>query len=287
MKSGIRLATGTIFAILLNAVICHRRTTADAGVQEYASALVQYFNSLRGGYEPFIVSEGQQVGDLIDVKTRSVLKRRAACFPNLVPPQPQKFDLPRFVGMSQTAASFLFEIKKWIGLTANDKIVDNVSLVFSDATIEDVTLDDLQSKLSKDCDFLKPLIMDGQVITVFGRTATLVRTIVRARTNTVVSFGVEADAGAKVEQLQKLLPGGTASVLPIDASIEAKIDLKGQKAVTLQADGPSAVAFRPTHIPRKLLGGEPADGLIPFDPTNNVQIEIQERASNAWLKDLK
>ena len=76
-------------------------------------------------------------------------------------------------------------------------------------------------------------------------------------------------------------------MLPIDASIEAKIDLKGQKAIMLQTDGPSTVAFRPTHIPRKLLGGQPTEGLIVFDPTNSVQIEIQERAANAWVNDLK
>ena len=170
MNLGVRSVIATVFAVLLHVMTWPGQAAADAGIQEYASALVQYFNSLRGGYEPFIISEGQQVGDLINVKTRSVLKRRAACFPNLVAPQPQRFDLPKFAGMSQTAASFLFEIKKWIGLTANDKIVDSVSLVFSDASMEDVTPDDLQSNLSKECDFLKPLIMDGQVITVFGRT---------------------------------------------------------------------------------------------------------------------
>ncbi|WP_342709916.1 hypothetical protein AAFG13_36720 [Bradyrhizobium sp. B124] len=287
MRLSIRSAMVLASAVLTSAALWPGHALADAGIQEYGSALVQYFNSLRGGYEPFIISEGQQVGDLIDVRTRSVLKRRAACFPNLVPPQPQKFDLPKFVGMSQTAASFLFEVKQWFGLTANDKLVDSVSLVFSEGAIEDVTLDDLQSNLSKECEFLKPLIMEGKVITLFGRTATLIRTVIRAKTNTVMSFGTDASAEAKIEQLKNLLPGGAASVLPVDASIGAKIDLKGQKAVTLQTEGPSSVAFRPTHIPRKLLGGEPADGLIPFDVTNGVQIEIQERAANAWIKTLK
>ncbi len=189
--------------------------------------------------------------------------------------------------MSESAVSFFFELKKLFGLAASQKLVDNVSLVFSDATIEDVTIDDLQSNLSKECEFLKPLIVDGQSIKLFGRTATLIRTVIRAKTTTVMSFGADSNASAKVESLKGLLPGGAASVLPVDGSIEAKIDLKGQKAVQLLTEGPTAVAFRPTHIPKRYLGSDPAEGLIPFDPTNKIQIQIQEKAADAWAKSLE
>src|SRR5258708_33783532 len=116
------------------------------------------------------------------------------------------------------------------------------------------------------------MIVDGQSIKLFGRTATLIRTVSRAKTTTVMSFGADSNASAKVESLKGLLPGGAASVLPVDGSIEAKIDLKGQKAVQLLTEGPTAVEFRPTAIPKRYLGPHPADGLIPIDPTNKSQI---------------
>ncbi|MET4328559.1 hypothetical protein ABIB80_004394 [Bradyrhizobium sp. i1.15.2] len=280
-------AIATLLASALMSGMQAEPALAGASVQEYGAALVQYFNSLNAGYEPFITAEGQQVGDVIDVRDRSVLKRRSVCFPSLVPPQPDKFDLPRYVGISESAASFFFELKKLFGLAASGKLVDNISLVFTDATIEDITLDDLQSNLSKECEFLKPLIADAQPIKLYGRTATLIRTVIRAKATTVMSFGTDLSANAKVETLKGLLPGGAASVLPVDASIEAKIGLKGQKAVTLQTEGSAAVAFRPTHIPKRLLGAEPAEGLIPFDPTNKVQIQIQEKAADAWARSLQ
>lgn len=274
------LATACVFTLQAG------NASAASGIEDYGTALVQYFKSLKGGYQPFIVSEGHQVGDVIDIREGAILKRGTVCFPKLSPPQPVKFELPGYAGMSETASSFFFELKKMVGLSANAKLVDNVALVFTEGTVEDVTLDELQKHLARECDFLKPLILDGQPVKLFGRNATLVRTIVRAKVSTVMSFGTDASAEAKIEDVKKLLAGGAASALPVDASIGAKIDLRGRKSIALKAEGPVPVAFRPTHIPKRLLGPE-SDNLIAFDPTNPVQIEIQDRAADAWAKSLK
>jgi len=260
--------------------------SAASPIEEYGTALVQYFKGLKGGYQPFIVSEGHQVGDVIDIREGAILKRSSVCFPKLSPPQPVEIELPGYAGMSETASSFFFELKRMVGLSANVKLVDNVALVFTEGKVEDVTLDELQRHLDRECDFLKPLILDGQPVKLFGRNATLVRSIVRAKINTVMSFGTDASAEAKLEDVKKLLAGGAVSALPVDASIGAKIDLKGWKSIALQTEGPVPVAFRPTHIPKRLLGPE-SDSLIAFDPTNPVQIEIQDRAADAWAKSLK
>lgn len=260
---------------------------ADSSIQEYGKALAQYFGSLNSGLEPLIAPEGQHVGDLIDIQTRAVLKRRVACFPNLTPPKPESYELPRFVGLSQTAASFFFKIKNWLGLSASEKFVDRVSLVFTEGTIEVVTLGDLQANLSKDCDFLKPLIEQAQSIKIFGRDATLISAIVRAKTTTIMSFGTDAKAEAKLEELKHLLPGGASSIVPIDASLQAKIDAQGQKVVGLDSGGAAPVSFRPTHIAKRLLGPAPTDGLIVFDAADQVQRDIQKRAIDAWINSLK
>ena len=264
-----------------------QKASANADMQSYAAALVQYFNSLKSGLEPFVAAEGQQIADVIDHQTRAVLKRRTACFPNLALPALVRYELPRYAGMSDTGASFLFDVKKFFGLAGNVKLVDSVQIVFTEATIEDVTLDELRLALSPECEFLKPLILEGQAVSLFGRKATLVRSIVRAKVTIVMSFGSERDASARIEDLGKLLPGGASSVMPVDATIEAKLGEKTQKRVMLQAEGPVPVAFRPTHIPKRLLGPEPPTQMIQFDDSDQIQMQVQEDAINAWLRGLK
>src|SRR5258708_27463260 len=169
----------------------------------------------------------------LSISTVCVVVTSPSSRPSLVQPRPEKFGLPRYGGVSESAVSFFFELKKLFGLAASQKLVDNVSLVFSDATIEDVTIDDLQSNLSKECEFLKPLIVDGQSIKLFGRTATLIRTVIRAKTTTVMSFGAASNASAKVESLKGFFPAGAASVPPLDGSIEARMARTAPKAAQL------------------------------------------------------
>jgi hypothetical protein len=257
-----------------------------AGMRSYVNALIQYWSAFEQGYVPLVLGEGQEVGDVIAVDDHSVLKRRGQCFPNLAAPKTTPQTLPRYVGLDKSATSFLFQLKGLAGLNASENQLDTVGIFYTDASINDLTPDDFKTVLSKECEMVRPLLDNSRNVMINGHDATVIRSIIHARSNVALAVSAGVDAQAKVDSVKKLLPPA-GKVLPLDANIEASIGISGKVGVTVTGESLAAVAFRPTHIATSWLGGgDTKRSMIPFDPTDEVQRDMITRASKAWADSL-
>jgi hypothetical protein len=254
------------------------------GQQDYKKALVKYFEK-NSGWQPFVLFEGQQVGDIIDTDTRAVLKARDDCFGNLKVSDPiaQKDD-SEMLDFGASAASVFLSIQKFLSLTANESAIQSVHVLMTEVKIVSTSINEFIKAKKADCPELTNPLQLNNALTLFNRDATLINSIMSAKLDVIVVASSKGDAAANVESIKFALKG--LSWTELDASMAAKLQVSASRSFRVKGTEARSIAFRPAYIRRSWLSGtgQPDPSVEPFDENNVVHQDALLKESRNWAR---
>ena len=227
--------------------------------KEYKSQLIQFYKPF--GFHPFLLPEGQTVGDVIDYRTLAILHRSEECFPGLVSGE-NEADIPSILLLKNAAAGFWATIKKFFNVRLETEETRRTYIWVEDATIRSTSLGALQKALASDCEeMLRPIFEQNIKATVGNRPADVVMSVMRGRLHTILSYETDANAEAEMEDMSAILreisrnlEAGAEAAEGLSAELAVRFGLSERLNVVLKSDEPSTLAFRPATIISSNLG---------------------------------
>jgi hypothetical protein len=177
-------------------------------VERFRNALIDYFLPLN--YVPVLVSQGNVVGDVIEVDG-GIKARSARCFPSLKPPAPAESSLEEAVQSASAGVSFGLGLRQIFNSAAGTNLDRRFRIRFSDVTVVAVSRAELKDALDRNaCPEITPLV-DGTV-TPLDRSRNLyfvVSAIMYGKRNAVLEFVDKANVEAKVDRLARQVGDAT------------------------------------------------------------------------------
>jgi hypothetical protein len=253
-------------------------------LNEYRRALVEYYGAVN--FHPLLLPEGHRVGDVIDIRTLTVLRGQEECFPGLRSETHDNVALPRTHQLENRAASFWVKLKKWLGVELKADDMRQVLLTLEDVSVESASLSVLQANLADACRDLLPVFDGNRLVRIMNRPAVVVSGILKARVNTVFAYSGNVQAEAMLENLAKLLGDAPEKLKALSPEVATEIGLSERVNIVAESEAVQTVAFRPATIfrPRLGVGGRDEIEMEPFDSNNPDHKERLNNLARAWAE---
>jgi hypothetical protein len=203
---------------------------------------------------PITVPAGQTVGDVYSSDFWSLEERAKSCFPTLPAGAPEATTLPTLRPIAASTAGLALGLPD----VASFGFAGRTAVQLANATVITTSKGDLRRSLSKDCDYLGPILEERTVSRGTPIKIILGRVVYAKKAG---FFGIDAsanpagDAAALAQRLTSIGAASIASVRVLDAQASARFDPNARAGVYVETKAPEPVAFAPAFLPKLVMDG--------------------------------
>jgi hypothetical protein len=231
----LKIALGVNFALAASAVgLC------AADTKPLYDEALKYFS--QAALIPIVISEAQEVGDVFDARTKSLLAHRSECFPKLPNPDTSKTALPDLKSTTSTNVGFALALSALGKGELQGVTADSVNISFRTAVISSISMHALQSAADYTaCPFLNT-VFNGRAENSAGEIPIVIGLVIRAQQHLDLSFKNSASANLAVVELRKFFTR-------IGVGGNITFERQNQTNISLSSNETLPVAFRPIYSP--------------------------------------